>query len=89
MKTAFGYIGADSFTRQRQGQGRGGKDNGAAPAVAVAVRPVQAIAVAVAQALAVAARPYRSAVVLTTTARMQGFAQVRRNPATQSLRKQP
>lgn len=23
MKTAFGYIGADSFTRQRQGQGRG------------------------------------------------------------------
>ena len=24
MKTAFGYIGADSFTRQRQGQGPGG-----------------------------------------------------------------
>jgi 23S rRNA pseudouridine2605 synthase len=24
MKTAFGYIGADSFTRQRQGQGQGG-----------------------------------------------------------------
>jgi 23S rRNA pseudouridine2605 synthase len=23
MKTAFGYIGADSFTRQRQGQGPG------------------------------------------------------------------
>jgi 23S rRNA pseudouridine2605 synthase len=30
MKTAFGYIGADSFTRQRQGQGqrRGGNGNG-------------------------------------------------------------
>ncbi|MFM9881282.1 MAG: pseudouridine synthase [Burkholderiaceae bacterium] len=25
MKTAFGYIGADSFTRQRQGQGQGGR----------------------------------------------------------------
>jgi 23S rRNA pseudouridine2605 synthase len=24
MKTAFGYIGADSFTRQRQEQRRGG-----------------------------------------------------------------
>ncbi len=30
MKTAFGYIGADSFTRQRQGQGRGQRNgNGA------------------------------------------------------------
>ena len=32
MKTAFGYIGADSFTKQRQGQGqrRGpGRGNGA------------------------------------------------------------
>ena len=29
MKTAFGYIGADSFTRQRQGQGqRGGQRSG-------------------------------------------------------------
>jgi len=30
MKTAFGYIGADSFTRQRQDQGprRGGRPNG-------------------------------------------------------------
>jgi len=25
MKTSFGYIGADSFTRQRQGQGQGGQ----------------------------------------------------------------
>jgi 23S rRNA pseudouridine2605 synthase len=24
MRTSFGYIGADSFTRQRQGQGPGG-----------------------------------------------------------------
>ncbi len=30
MKTAFGYIGADSFTRQRQGQ-RGGGSGGSAP----------------------------------------------------------
>jgi 23S rRNA pseudouridine2605 synthase len=35
MKTAFGYIGADSFTRQRQGQGQsqrrgGGGGNGPA-----------------------------------------------------------
>ncbi len=29
MKTAFGYIGADSFTRQRQGAGRGGARGGA------------------------------------------------------------
>ena len=29
MKTAFGYIGADSFTRQRQGQGRGQRGGGA------------------------------------------------------------
>ncbi len=28
MKTAFGYIGADSFTRQRQGAGRGGARGG-------------------------------------------------------------
>jgi len=30
MKTAFGYIGADSFTRQRQDQGqqRGGGSGG-------------------------------------------------------------
>lgn len=28
MKTAFGYIGADSFTRQRQGQGQGGQRRG-------------------------------------------------------------
>jgi 23S rRNA pseudouridine2605 synthase len=28
MKTAFGYIGADSFTRQRQGPGRGGNGGG-------------------------------------------------------------
>ena len=28
MKTAFGYIGADSFTRQRQGPGRGGSGGG-------------------------------------------------------------
>ena len=30
MKTAFGYIGADSFTRQRQEQGqrRGGSPGG-------------------------------------------------------------
>ncbi len=28
MKTAFGYIGADSFTRQRQGQGRGQRSGG-------------------------------------------------------------
>ena len=28
MKTAFGYIGADSFTRQRQGQGRGQRNGG-------------------------------------------------------------
>ena len=28
MKTAFGYIGADSFTRQRQGQGRNGGGSG-------------------------------------------------------------
>ncbi|MBC7376380.1 MAG: pseudouridine synthase [Burkholderiaceae bacterium] len=28
MKTAFGYIGADSFTRQRQGQGQGGPRRG-------------------------------------------------------------
>ena len=35
MKTAFGYIGADSFTRQRQGQGaprRGGPGGGNRPA---------------------------------------------------------
>ncbi|MEO8855552.1 MAG: pseudouridine synthase [Burkholderiaceae bacterium] len=36
MKTAFGYIGADSFTRQRQGQGarnnqRGGNRSGGGP----------------------------------------------------------
>jgi 23S rRNA pseudouridine2605 synthase len=29
MKTAFGYIGADSFTRQRQGQNRSGGGGGA------------------------------------------------------------
>jgi 23S rRNA pseudouridine2605 synthase len=23
MKTSFGYIGADTFTRQREGQGKG------------------------------------------------------------------
>ncbi|MGZ5195029.1 MAG: pseudouridine synthase, partial [Ramlibacter sp.] len=28
MKTSFGYIGADSFTRQRQGQGPGGQRRG-------------------------------------------------------------
>jgi 23S rRNA pseudouridine2605 synthase len=28
MKTAFGYIGADSFTRQRQGQGQGQRRGG-------------------------------------------------------------
>jgi 23S rRNA pseudouridine2605 synthase len=28
MKTAFGYIGADSFTRQRQGPGQGGQRRG-------------------------------------------------------------
>jgi len=28
MKTSFGYIGADSFTRQRQGQGQGGQRRG-------------------------------------------------------------
>jgi 23S rRNA pseudouridine2605 synthase len=28
MKTSFGYIGADSFTRQRQGQGQGGPRRG-------------------------------------------------------------
>ena len=28
MKTAFGYIGADSFTRQRQGQGQGQRRSG-------------------------------------------------------------
>ena len=31
MKTAFGYIGADSFTRQRQGQGRGQRNGGGPP----------------------------------------------------------
>lgn len=31
MKTAFGYIGADSFTRQRQGQGRGQRGGGGGP----------------------------------------------------------
>ena len=31
MKTAFGYIGADSFTRQRQGQRRNGGTAGAGP----------------------------------------------------------
>ena len=30
MKTAFGYIGADSFTRQRQGQGQGRSGGGPA-----------------------------------------------------------
>ncbi len=28
MKTAFGYIGADSFTRQRQGPGAGPRRGG-------------------------------------------------------------
>jgi 23S rRNA pseudouridine2605 synthase len=28
MKTSFGYIGADSFTRQRQGQGQPGQRRG-------------------------------------------------------------
>lgn len=31
MKTAFGYIGADSFTRQRQGQRGGQRPGGSAP----------------------------------------------------------
>jgi 23S rRNA pseudouridine2605 synthase len=31
MKTAFGYIGADSFTRQRQGAGRGAPRGNAGP----------------------------------------------------------
>ena len=30
MKTAFGYIGADSFTRQRQGTGQGSRRGGGA-----------------------------------------------------------
>jgi 23S rRNA pseudouridine2605 synthase len=31
MKTAFGYIGADSFTRQRQGQRGGQRAGGSSP----------------------------------------------------------
>ena len=55
MKTSFGYIGADSFTRQRQGQGQGqgarAKASGGAAAVVVAAMVGVGVAVAVAVAV--------------------------------------